>query len=125
MKLSEISHLLKTEHIYVIEFINLITNEMELYRRDFAKVGSTLNIYVIEDVEIIISLADCKSLCYLYLERKLDYVELAYIADVLQLSENVTYSSENLEFIIGEMTDPEINGSFTYERAKEIVGMAY
>lgn len=124
MKLSEISHLLKT-HIYVIEFINLITNEMELYRRDFAKVGSTLNIYVIEDVEIIISLAYYKSLCYLYLERKLDYFELAYIVDVLQLSGNVTYSSENLKSIIGEMTDPEINGSFTFERAKEIVEMVY
>ena len=106
------------------QFIESIGKEIESYKTNFSRIGTTLNINIIEDIHWIIGKSECQSLSILYLDEKLGQIELAYIVDGLQLSENVSFSDDQVESILAEMTDPEINGKFTFERAAEIIRMS-
>ena len=120
MRLSEIKRLIGN-HSYHAEFLDSIEQEIRSYEHDFSKVGATLFINLLEDINWTVSQFDCQSLCVLYSTKKLRRIELAYIADALQLAENVSFESNDLASTIAEMTDPEINGEFTIERASAII----
>jgi hypothetical protein len=116
------------------EIAGLLTNaaEPERFRMsnasDFAerrplleKRGSVVPVRVTEDADIELSRRDVARLCSHYIAGHLDAVELAYVADALQLSDRVTWTDEDTSEYVAEFTDPEINGPFTIERAQAIV----
>jgi hypothetical protein len=77
---------------------------------------------VTEDADVEVSGRDVAKLCGYFIAGQLDAVELAYVADALQLSDRVTIADEATSEYISELTDPEVNGPFTLERAHSIVG---
>lgn len=85
------------------------------------KRGSVVPVRVTEDVDIALSGRDVAKLCGHFIAGNLDAVELAYIADALQLSDRVSWENEDTAEYVAEFTDPEVNGPFTIERAQAIV----
>lgn len=123
MRLSEIKRLIE-DHSFCNQFVGSIRAEWEPYKRNISKIGTSLNVYVSEDVPIVIDLAVCQSLATLYFEKKLDQAELAYIIDALQLSEGVLISDDQVEAILNEMNLSQMEGDFTLERAAAIMSMS-
>jgi len=82
--------------------------------------GSSIPIRVDADAEFELSLRDVDTLCSLFVADQVTQSQLAYIADSIDLSEGVSYDGSPIADFIGEMTDPEINGVFTKDRAEEI-----
>jgi hypothetical protein len=120
MKLSSLSNLLRKElspEIFLSEFIP----EFSDYENKLDIKGSSITLDVIEDEKIIISVSDIKKLCELFIENKLNNNHLCFIADALQLCDLVDFKEEEVSDYVDELTDPEINGVFTKERAIEIV----
>jgi hypothetical protein len=76
---------------------------------------------VTEDADLEVSAPEVVKLCNHFIAGLLDAVELAYVADALQLSDRVTVADETIAEYISEFTDPEVNGPFTRERAQAIV----
>ncbi|MCF0048981.1 hypothetical protein LXM25_02860 [Dyadobacter sp. LJ53] len=122
MRLSEVKRLID-EHSFYKMFAESIAAELGSYKKHFYTTGTTLPIHVTEDIYFTINLLVCQSLSRLYHDKILGQIELAYIVDALQLSEKVSFTDEETESILGEMTDPEINGDFTINRAAEIMAM--
>ena len=86
-----------------------------------AKRGSVMPVRVTEDADVEVSGREVDKLCNHFIAGHLDAMELAYVADALQLSERVTFVDDDISDYISEFTDPEVNGPFTLERAKAIV----
>jgi len=61
-------------------------------------------------------------LCRLFAAGQISAIELAYTADVLQFSDRVDFSGEDVASDLAECTDPEKNGRLTVARALEIAG---
>jgi hypothetical protein len=91
------------------------------YTKLATKKGASMPVSVQEDAELLVSINEVRRLCQLFLEDQLAPTELAYIADILQLSEKVRFVGENIADLVAELTDPEVNGPFTKARAEEIV----
>ena len=83
--------------------------------------GSTMPVFVNEDIEIKIGENDLKVLCLAFLNEKLTELEINYIVDALQLSNMVSFESEELFDRISYLTDPEINGHLTREIVLELM----
>jgi hypothetical protein len=83
--------------------------------------GSVVPVRVTEDIDVELSLQDVESLCAFFASGRLGTVDLAYVADALQLSERVIPTDVAVNDYIAEFTDPEINGVFTPVRAEEII----
>jgi hypothetical protein len=120
MQLSQISQLLDSQ-LSAAEFRALNTSSFTEYRELTEKQGSAIPIRVEEDIDILVTLEHIIAACELRMNGDLSPEELAYLADVLQLSDRVTFLNEDIAEYIAEFTDPEINGLFTLERAREIV----
>lgn len=120
MKLSSLSKLLN-EYISPEVFLGEFLTEFSDYESKLDIKGSSITIDVIEDEEIVISFADIKKLCELFIQGKLNKNHLCFIADALQLCDLVDFEEEGIFDYVAELTDPEINGVFTKQRAIEIV----
>jgi hypothetical protein len=120
MQLSQISRLLDSQ-LSVAEFRALNTSSFTEYRELSEKRGAAIPIRVEEDVDLLVTPEHITTACELRMKGDLCQEELAYLADVLQLSDRVTFLNEDIAEYIAEFTDPEINGLFTLERARKIV----
>jgi hypothetical protein len=119
MKLSTL-HRLLTRRLDVVDFRREIARDVSEYLERANITGSVVPVRVDEDQDVQISGQHIKTLCDLFVDGQLSEEELAYIADAMELSERVEFG-EGISDLVAEMTDPEINGSFTVGRAKEIL----
>ncbi len=101
-------------------FLDSFRLPMDEYTRGINSVGSSVEIEVVEDRKLTIGPKEVKKLCELFVANKLNSSQLGYIADALQLCESVDFTEEVVADTVAEFTDPEVNGPFTYERAKEV-----
>jgi hypothetical protein len=83
--------------------------------------GQVVPVRVDEDKDFELTARGLAALCSLLINWALDVLELAYIADALQLAYRVTYSDAGVRDFLDELTDPEVNGPFTVARAEAIV----
>lgn len=83
--------------------------------------GGVVPVRVDEDEEIELAGQDLAALCSFLINGAVDAVELSYIADALQLADRVTYQDDCVRDYLDELTDPEVNGPFTVDRAEAIV----
>ena len=120
MKLSSLSKLLR-EYLSPEDYLSEFVSEFSDYENKLGIKGSLITLDVTEDEEIVISLADIKKLCEFFIQNKLDNNHLCCIADALQLCDLVDFHKEEISDYVAELTDPEINGVFTKERAIVIV----
>lgn len=120
MKCSELKSLLN-KITTVEDFKNLIKLEVDQLRALASTKGSSLPILFVEDDSLEIAPKDLLYLLSLFTERKLDAIELSYIVDAILLSDKVSLEDENLLELIEELTDFEVNGILTGERANEII----
>ena len=85
------------------------------------KRGATVPVRVEEDVDLQVMPKRITAVCEFRINGDLLPEELGYLADVLQLSERVSFLNEDCAEYVAEFTDPEVNGPFTSERAREII----
>jgi len=120
MRLSEIKELLEGR-LGATEFRASNATALLEYGELSKKRGAAISIRVEGDVDLLVTLEHVARACELRISEDLLPEELAYMADVLQLSDRVDFQSEELAQHISEFTDPEINGPFTSQQAKEIL----
>jgi hypothetical protein len=118
MKLSALHRLLENR-LSVADFRQQVSRDMNEYLERAHIKGSVMPVPVDEDEDIAISGQHIRMLCGFFVGGQLTAEELAYIADAMELSERVQFG-EGISALVAEMTDPEVNGPFTVERAKEI-----
>ena len=102
-------------------FVSEISAEISTYQSSLGKVGGVVPIRVTEDQDVTVTRSDIKALCNLFAVGKISPLELAYVADGIQLAERVEFVDSWVADSVAEFTDPEINGPFTRARAIEIV----
>jgi len=119
MKLSSLEALL-AERLSPVEFRKELAPDMTEYLKNASVKPSVMPVRVTEDRELHVSVARVKVLCEIFINRDLSPEQLAFVADALQLADGVDFDEEARD-LIDEMTDPEINGPFTIDRAKEIL----
>ena len=88
---------------------------------DTHKRGAIIPVRVDEDTDLELTRGGLAALCDLFVDGSVNSVQLAYIADALQLAERVTFPDEEVRGYLDLLTDPEINGQFTAARAREII----
>jgi hypothetical protein len=120
MKLSDIASLM-TDAADVRAFQAANAKDFEERLPLLEKRGSVIPVRVVEDRDIAVTTAGVSALCRHFIAGNLGPLELAYVADALQLADRVEWSDEVVSEYVAEFTDPEINGPFTVERAREIV----
>jgi hypothetical protein len=127
LKLSAIAELLAGDlspQQFLAECTSELAERRELVGGDgqVLKRGSVVPVRVSDDCAIFVSRQGVAILCRHFVGGYLSAVDLAYIADALQLAEDVSWEDEDVAELVAEFTDPEINGVFTATRAREIVG---
>ena len=120
MKLSSLEALLE-HRLSPTEFRDAITSDIAEYSENASTLGSVMPVRVTEDEDIVLSLENIRVLCDLFINKQLSSEELAFIADALQLSDRVDFD-EGVPDLVDVMTDPEINGPFTVDHARVILG---
>jgi hypothetical protein len=126
LKLSAIARLLAGDinpQQFVTECSSELAERRELVGSDgyVLKRGSVIPVRVSDDCAVSISRKDVATLCGHFVRGDLSAVDLACIADALQMAEDVSWEDEDVAEWVAEFTDPEINGVFTTERAAAIV----
>jgi hypothetical protein len=127
LKLSAIARLLGGDispQQFVTECGSELAERRELIGSDghILKRGSVVPVRVTDDCAISVSRQGVALICRHFVRGDLSALDLAYIADALQLAEDVSWEDEDVAEWVAEFTDPEINGAFTTERAAAIVG---
>ncbi len=127
MKLSAIAQLLAgnlSPQQFLAECNSELAERRELVGGDGQVItrGSVVPVRVADDCAISVSRNGVATLCRHFVRGDLSAVDLAYIADALQLAEDVSWEDEDVAELVAEFTDPEINGVFTVTRAREIAG---
>ncbi|MFQ5963915.1 MAG: hypothetical protein ACE5KZ_06495 [Candidatus Scalinduaceae bacterium] len=120
MKLSKLKKYLRC-NLAISEFKTSIKDEIKHYEKLAKKKGSSIPIDVVEDDELSIDKEDISKICDDYINEDLSVSEISYISDAMQLSEKIYIENNYLLDFIFEMSDPEVNGLFTKERALEII----
>jgi hypothetical protein len=87
------------------------------------KGGASAPVQVTEDASLVLDRAGLAALCKLFAAGQLAAAELAYVADVLQLSERVVFADPSIADDLAECTDPEVNGPLSTERALAMAGL--
>ena len=126
MKVSAIARLLAGDispQQFVAECRSELSERRELVRSDgqVLKRGSVIPVRVSDDCAVSVSRQGVATLCGHFIRGDLSALDLAYIADALQLAEEVSWEDEDVAEWVAEFTDPEINGVFTIDRATAIV----
>jgi len=120
MRLSDIKELMNgTLEVWELRVRN--KELFESYKNSLNKMGKSIHVNVIEDQELLIGKHELNVLCNFFIKDEILTHELAFLADVLGLSQNISFESEDVEECISHMTDPEVNGKFTKENAIEII----
>jgi hypothetical protein len=121
MKLSSLKEYF-SEESYYIHLIAEADGEVNDYVKRGKKKGASVPVIVVEDIEeLIIGPSELKILCASFLEGHLNISFVNYIADILGLSQRITFTDEIVREFFEEMTDPEINGELTRARVLEIL----
>ena len=120
MKISSLKKLTKGD-ITVHKFMSEIKEEINEYSNFKGKKGASIPIQVDTDEEFIFESNDLKSLCSYFVQGQINSEELSYIADAVELSSNIYIPDDKVKDFVFEMTDPEVNGPFTHNRANEIL----
>lgn len=97
-----------------------IGDELAEHAGGIEKLGGVAPVRVTEDTDVLLDRARLGVLCRLFASGQLTARELAYSADVLQLSGSVELAAQEIASDLAECTDPEINGPLTIARALEI-----
>ncbi len=95
----------------VDNFKAIIDEEVKNYGRLMNKKGSTIDLRLYEDEEIILDKHKFKKLLDFVIEGRLSNIHLAYICDCLTLADKLRTDEETKNFII-KISDPEINGGY-------------
>ena len=94
---------------------------MPVYRRGLAERGRSAPIQVQSDgTSHNISKEHIVNLCTFYLSGHIDEVELEYIANCLELSEDFQYN-DFISDILFRLSSPEVNGALTPDEVRNIV----
>jgi len=123
MKLSALLRLL-ADSIPVDAFLDGIQPDVAAYVQALRVHGGVVPIKVAEDADVVVSRAGFARLCNLFAAGKLTADELAFVADVMQLSERVTFEDSWIGDAVAECTDPAINGPLTITRARQLAAHA-
>ncbi|MGV3460160.1 MAG: hypothetical protein ACO1N9_06865 [Flavobacterium sp.] len=119
MKLSQIKNLL-SHSLPICDFKLAISQEMSEYVSKEKIKGSTRPVYLQEDINIYIGSSEAIFMLNAFIKSELSILEVNYIVDALLMSENVKFESETFLEELETMTDPEIQGIFTLERAVKL-----
>lgn len=123
MKLSELRAFLD-DKMSVDTFKALILPEVDEYQKRRLAKGGSIPITVINDAEMVASARDVSRVCEAYIQGGLNDTELAYISDALLLSnfaQDVAFLGKGLRDVLGQLTDPEINGPLDKEKVVDLL----
>ena len=123
MKISELKSFLDCR-LTVVELQKLLKTEVVLHTKARTVKGGSCPVYITEDESFIFTKEHFVVLCSTFFRDELDEYEIAYIADIILMADNIELENEVLEDNVAELTDPEINGKFTKERAQLLI-LAY
>lgn len=120
MKLSNIKLALSGE--IPMDILRLeINDEISEYSKNANIIGSSMPVYLNEDIELKFCENNLKALCEAFLNENLTELEINYIVDALQMANRVSFESEDLFDRISYLTDPAINGHLTKEIVLELM----
>jgi hypothetical protein len=119
MRISSLSKLISGE-MDVSGFDAEIRDEFEKHSKELQKIGGIAPVSVTEDQEFTLDRSGIGALCRLFIGGQITATKLAYIADAMQLSEGIDFSDAEIADDVALLTDPEINGPLTIERALRI-----
>jgi hypothetical protein len=122
MKLSDLKNLFANPDS-IESFKEIIKDEVDEYTSLLKKAGSSVPIYATQDAFLKVGHNDLIMLCKAYVDGTLGENYVNYIIDVLQLSEQVEFESEELVDIAAGLTDPEINGPLTHDEANKVINI--
>ena len=120
MKLSELKEVFSNPDL-IISFTDNIKKEVDEYSSLLKKPGSSIPIYATQDTFLRFGHSDLIMLCKAYIDGTLHENYIHYIMDVLSLSEQVEFESEELSDLSSSLADPEINGFLTHDEANRII----
>ena len=121
MKLSSLAKLLKGE-LTPGEYGRELEPELATHAAALAKRGASAPVAVTEDATLEFGRAELAALCRLYASGALSTQQLAYTADLIQLSEGVQVVGESVANDLAACTDPEINGPLSPAEALAMAG---
>ena len=81
------------------------------------------NLNAIES-DIEITRGDVATLCRAFLAGQIDTMQLSFVADAIQLADRVSLRDAWVADAVAECTDPEIQGEFTQDRARQVLSRA-
>ncbi|MBZ4187145.1 hypothetical protein K7B09_12520 [Thermomonas sp. RSS23] len=121
MKLTSLVKLLNGE-MAPADYGRELESELAIHVGALAKKGSSTPVAVTEDSSLEFGQPQLATLCRLYAAGALSAAQLAYTADVIQLSENVHIVGESVAEDLAGCTDPEINGPLSPAEALAMAG---
>lgn len=121
MKLSSLADLLDGK-LSAAAYRAEIAEELERHLAGLRGPARVAPVESAEDRDLSFGPSEFVRLCNLYASGQLSAEELAYTADVIELSERVEFASESVAHDLGLCTDPEINGPMSAERALALAG---
>jgi hypothetical protein len=120
MKSSELYYLLESPDSG-IKLKSAIQDAIPSYRRGLAERGRSAPIQVQSDgISHNISKEHIVNLCTIYLAGHIDEVELEYVANCLELSDDFQYN-DFISDILFRFSSPEINGALTPAEVRNIL----
>jgi hypothetical protein len=123
MKLTSLRRFLDAK-MSAAEFLRELDPELSAYRHGLTERGRSVPVPVTEDRDIEISRTDVATLCRAFLAGDLDTTQLSLIADVIQMADRVSIEDRWVADAVAECTDPEIQGEFTQDRARQVLSRA-
>ena len=120
MRLSSLKKFIENE-ISIQEFLSELSDELREYKKLTGKKGASIPIYVTADIDLHFGGNELRTLCVYFVEGGISTEELAYLADAIDISSHIYVSDDKIKDYVSEMTDPQINGIFTKERASQII----
>ena len=99
-----------------------IAEELQRHLAGLRGPSRTAPVESAEDHDLRFGPSEFVRLCNFYASGQLSAEELAYTADILELSERVEFTDERVAHDLGLCTDPEINGPMSPARALALAG---
>lgn len=112
---------LKKINAYLSNVLDARTISDEIGDITKPKLGGSVSITLEEDYEIIFTEIYAVKMLNDYIDGVFKDYQLSYLCDCLLLSEKVIFTSKVVEESVEEMTDFEINGYLTKDKAMGII----
>jgi len=120
MKSSEL-YILLSESVNSIKLKDSIKNDIKDFKRGLAEKGRSAPVKLQDEGKsFIITRNELLNLCQWYIRNELDEIELEYIANLLELSEDFNYEGEISEELF-LLSSPEINGKINKTVVQKII----